>query len=447
MSEKRKSVLMCCFYFPPFARSGGMRSMQFGRRLAELGWDVEILAADPSLYASSVDPDSTAKGYESLPWANVTHVGVPEQDRNIGWPTGGRFLSMLRDPWLVEGPLMRRWVECAIEAAVPIVQRKPDTVLLIGMQPYAAALVGFALQQRCGTRWVADLADPWTLDEHNSYSSIAHYWRQQGAFRRMLREASAVLANTPDAFDAMATFEPSARERMSVVTYGYDEDKLPQERPVPARDDGNFTLLHLGAIEVTGAAEQRRNPLRYKPYDTDLAARGTHYLLQALERVRERRPELFARLRLRVVSSRTENEFAAVRDRGMVEQFEWTGMLANDKALQEVSRAHGALLLQQGAPKGHRLHTVRAKSYEYMALGKPIVACVPGGDGTDFIQRYGRGVTCDPTDADAIAAGIERVYDDYDRLVAAPVDQAFVEGFAWGALTRKLDGVLTGLLA
>jgi len=440
-----KSVLMLCYYFPPFARSGGMRSLQFGKRLQARGWDVEVLAADPSLYASPVDPASTAKGYESLPWAKVTHVGLPPEKRPTTHSRRREFVAMLRDPWRLEGEMMRNWVDAATDAARTILQRRPGTVLYVGMQPYAAALVGLRLQRELGVRWVADLADPWTLDEVTAYSSVLHYWRQQGVFREVLRHADAVLANTPDAGTAIAAFEPRVRERMTVVTYGYDRDNVPAEQAPPARDGGPFVLLHLGTIEVTGAAERRRNPLRYRPYTTDVAARGTHYLLQALELVRQRRPELFAKLRLRVVSALTDNEFAAVRDRGMAEQFEWTGMLANKLAMAEVGKAHAALLLQQGAPAGHRLRTVRAKSYEYMAIGKPVLACVPGGDGADFIARYGRGIACDPSSAEAIADGIVRLYDGYDTIARAAVDRAFVERFEWGALTEQLDQVMTKL--
>lgn len=441
-----KSVLMLCFYFPPFARSGGMRSLQFGKRLVARGWNVEVLAADPLLYTSSIDPASTAKGYESLPWAKVTHVGLPPERRGLVHSRRREFVATLRDPWRLEGEMMRHWVDAATDAARTILRQRPGTVLYVGMQPYAAALVGLRLQRELGVRWVADLADPWTLDEVTAYSSVLHYWRQQGAFRQVLRHADAVLANTPDAGASIAAFEPRVRDRMTVVTYGYDRDNLPPEQAPPPRDGGPFVLLHLGAIEVTGAAERRRNPLRYRPYTTDIAARGTHYLLQALELVRQRRPELFAKLRLRVVSARTDNEFAAVRERGMAEQFEWTGMLANKVAMAEVAKAHAALLLQQGAPAGHRLRTVRAKSYEYMALGKPVLACVPGGDGADFIARYGRGIACDPSSAEAIASGIVRLYDGYDTIACAPVDRAFVERFEWGALTEQLDQVMTRLV-
>lgn len=339
---------------------------------------------------------------------------------------------------------MRNWVDAAHDAARTVLEKRRETLFYVGMQPYAAALAGLRLQEEIGTRWIADLADPWTLDEVSAYSSILHFRRQQGIFRRVLQKASAVIANTPDAGVAMAAFEPGVRDRMTVVNYGYDQANVPVVAP-KRRGDGEFTIVHLGAIEVTGAAAPRSNPLRYRPYATDIAGRGTHYLLQALDLVRQRRPELFARLRIRVVSSRTDNEVAAVSERGMASQFEWTGMLANDKALAEVGNAHAALLLQQGAPPGHRLRTVRAKSYEYMAIGRPVLACVPGGDGADYIARYGRGITCDPCDPEAIAGGLLRLHDRYDEIAVAPVDRAFVAGFEWGALAASLDEVMTRL--
>src|SRR5436190_4296880 len=251
-------------------------------------------------------------------------------------------------------------------------------------------------------------------------------------------------ANTPEAARAMAAFEPGSAARTTVISYGYDQANVPPEH-VPARDSGRFVVLHLGAIEVAFASSQRSNPLRYRPYGTDVAARGTHYLLHALARLRELRPELFARLRLRVVSSRTDNELAAVRAHGLLDQFEWTGVLPNAEALREVARAHAALVLQQGAPPGHRLRTVRAKTYEYMAVGKPLLACVPGGDGADFVARYGRGITRDPSSVDAIVDGLCELHDRYEELARAPVDREFVAQFEWGALTGTLDAVLTKL--
>ena len=441
----KKSVLMCCYYFPPFARSGGMRSMQFGKRLAAMGWDVEVLTADPGLYSSSVDPASTAKGYEGLDWAKVTHVPCPREDGDE--PSRWRdFLATLWDPWRFEGRVIRRWVREATKVAEAIVRKRPETVLYIGMQPYIAARIGLDLQRRLGTRWLADLADPWTLDEVCQFSSRLHFERQQGIFRRVLRNADSVIGNTPDASAALAAFEPRVAERLATITFGYDRDNLPPPQPPPVLSAATpFQLVHLGAIEVTGAASNRKNPLRYRRYTTDIAARGTHYLLAALELVRQRRPELFAKLRIRVVSTRTDNEFAAVRDRGMAAQFEWTGMLANAAALAEVGRAHAALVLQQGAPAGHRLRTVRAKSYEYMALGKPVLGCVPEGDGADFLARYGRGILCNPSNAEAIASGLIDLHARYAAIAAAPIDQPFVESFEWGALARQLDAALSRL--
>jgi glycosyltransferase involved in cell wall biosynthesis len=439
----RKSVLMCCYYFPPFARSGGMRSLQFARHLRELGWDVHVLTVDPGLYASPIDPASTAEGYETLDVSDVTRIDCGAPARR---PSRARdFVATLRDPLLAEGHVIRRWVNAAAERAAGIVRSRPRTVVYVGCHPYASVDIGLRLQRRFGTRWLADFSDPWTLDEAGVYSSILHFRRQQSCFRTVLRRADAVVANTPDAMAAMVGFEPRARARLSVVTYGYDRQNVPAGPSAALPRDGSFVIAHLGGIEVTAASSSRRNPLRYRPYDTDITARGTHHLLTALELLRSQRPDVFAKLRLRVVAPRTENDIAAVQARGMAERFEWTGSLANDRALAEVARAHAALVLQQAAPAGHRLRTVRAKTYEYMALGKPILACVPAGDGSDFVARYGRGLVCDPADARAIADGLVRLHDDHGTIANAPVDTTFVEGFEWGVLARRLDAALSPL--
>lgn len=80
-----------------------------------------------------------------------------------------------------------------------------------------------------------------------------------------------------------------------------------------------------------------------------------------------------------------------------------------------------------------------------MALGKPVLGCVPEGDGADFLARYGRGILCNPSNAEAIASGLIDLHDRYAAIAAAPIDRPFVESFEWGALARQLDVALSRL--
>jgi glycosyltransferase involved in cell wall biosynthesis len=436
---------MCCYYYPPFARSGGMRSWHLARHLAARGWEVEVLTADPVLYASAIDPASTAVLSGEAPGVRVTRVACARPAAERHSPLVEPFVT-LGDPWLREGRIIRDWVRAATAAALAILRARPETVLYVGAQPYASAAVGLEAAARLGTRWLIDLADPWTLDEVGEYTSRLHHWLQRRAFVRTLRGADAVVANTPDAGAAIRALAPEVADKLHVVPFGFDRGALPGAECAPPPLAEAFVLAHLGAIEVGGGATRRWNPLRYRPGATDLAARGTHYLLEALALVRAQRPELLSKLRIEVIATRTPHDVRVVEERGLGAHFAWTGVLPNREALARVACAHAALLLQQGAPAGHRLLTVRAKSYEYMALGKPILACVPAGDGADLVRRYGRAVLCEPGDPGAIAAGLLRLRDEHARLTAHPIEVGFVEAFEWGRLSERMD-VALGRLA
>jgi len=442
----RRSLLMCCYYYPPFARSGGMRSWQLARHLAARGWEVEVLTADPALYASAIDPASTAAQSGDAPGVRVTRIGCARPAAERHGPLVEPLLTLC-DPWLREGRVIRAWVRAATAATLAILRARPETVLYVGAQPYASAAVGLEAAARLGTRWLIDLADPWTLDEVGEYTSRLHHGVQRRAFLRTLRGANAVVANTPDAGAAIRALVPEVADKLDVVPFGFDREALPGPECAPPPLEQAFVLAHLGAIEVGGEGTRRWNPLRYRPGVTDVAARGTHYLLEALARVRAQRPELLARLRIEVIATRTPHDVRVVEERGLGAHFAWTGVLPNREALARVACAHAALLLQQGAPAGHRLLTVRAKSYEYMALGKPILACVPAGDGADLVRRYGRGVLCDPSDPAAIATGLLRLHDELARLEALSIEAGLVEAFEWGRLSERMDEALARLVS
>jgi glycosyltransferase involved in cell wall biosynthesis len=52
---------------------------------------------------------------------------------------------------------------------------------------------------------------------------------------------------------------------------------------------------------------------------------------------------------------------------------------------------------------------VPAKLYEYMGMGRPILALTDSAAIRDFVQRYTLGWVCDPGSADAIAQQLTRL--------------------------------------
>ncbi len=79
----------------------------------------------------------------------------------------------------------------------------PDGVKLLyaSVVPYDLAEPAARLARELGVPWVADLQDPWALDETWLYPSAAHRALDRRRMRRLLGTADAIVMNTPEAKD------------------------------------------------------------------------------------------------------------------------------------------------------------------------------------------------------------------------------------------------------
>jgi glycosyltransferase involved in cell wall biosynthesis len=93
-------------------------------------------------------------------------------------------------------------------------------------------------------------------------------------------------------------------------------------------------------------------------------------------------------------------------------------------------------------PAARRARIVPGKTYEYLGVGRPIVAAVPDGDARDLLRRAGNAALCRPRDAVGIADALRRVAAGEVAAEASPAVLATIERPALVArFARILDGV------
>ena len=439
--HERPHVVFATYHFAPRGGIGSIRATAFARGLLARGWDVTVVttAAPPR---GGVGPHV---GVEPLPekraQAGLEVVRVSASPRRFRLPAA---VAGLFDPFCCEPPEEAEWARTAVAPVREALVRRPGSLLYVGAQPYSAAALGTALAEECGVRWVLDLADPWVLDEARRYRSVLHYLAERRAFLRALGSADRVVANTPDAAHCLARAVPSCRERLTVVTNGFDRSLMPLRWDTRPRGARPFTLCHLGMLGPL-PRRARWNPLRFRPYATSLEARGPRPFLAALAAACSVDPRLAHEVRLVVVGPSTPGDLAAVEQAGLADRVAWTGMLPHAEALREAASADLMVLLQQAAPAGHRVRSVRAKLYEYMGLRKPLLACVPEGDGCDFAQQYGGAYVCAPDDVGQIAEALLAAHRDWRDGREPEIQDWFVDRFEREALVEQLDGCLRTL--
>src|SRR5579862_1819305 len=424
------NVLLISYYFPPIGGAGAQRPVKFARYLLEQGHRPTVLTGSGHTGGLWTPSDATLAS-DLPPEVRIIRVPGPE-------PSAGDALrSRLRRIARIESEWSRWWQHGIVEAGGDL--SSIDVIYTI-MSPYTSAEPSRALARKLGIGWIADLGDPWALDEMILYPTGVHRRLELAHMGRLLGSASAIIMSTREAVRQVLENFPRLEGRPVVaITNGYDAAVFDDD-PAP-RDPTRFRIVHTGYLHTELGLQQRRRAWTRRLLGggipgVDILTRSHVYLLEAVEDLLKRDPSLRDRLELHFagVLSETDRRLAAASPVSVLH-----GYLSHADSIALMRSADLLFLPMQNLPAGRRSSTVPGKTYEYLASGRPILAAVPPGDTRDTVLSVGHAV-CDPDDtkaiADTIASRINNPGEDPE------VSMTLVRAFEGRELTRQLADVL-----
>src|SRR5581483_9289910 len=137
--------------------------------------------------------------------------------------------------WLEIPPRWSRWW---IDGVVELGREMTDVdIIYAWMSPYESAVAATRLSAKLGRPWVADLGDPWALDEMTVFPSALHRQLELRRMRRLLGSAAAIVMSTPEAVRRVReAFPELAGKPILAIPNGFDAGGF--EAPdVPRSDD------------------------------------------------------------------------------------------------------------------------------------------------------------------------------------------------------------------
>lgn len=141
-----------------------------------------------------------------------------------------------------------------------------------------------------------------------------------------------------------------------------------------------------------------------------------------------------------------------VAARGLADRVELTGVLPHERTVEALAACDVFVSPHVPNPDGSRFFGSPTKLFEYMGLGRPVVASDLEQIG-EVIEHERTGLLCPPGDVEAAAAGVQRLLDDpalRKRLAGAALEVAATR-YSWAAHARRildaLDGAPTPALA
>lgn len=370
------------FYFPPAGGGGVQRPLKLAQYLPALGIGTHVLAPDDPRW---MHRDDDAR----MPTQAWVH-----RVRYLG-PGGGRPAERLRGKEGVarlatQAQLMGRrllvpdenvtWNLTAIPAAVRLVREHDIDVVVTTSPPPSVHLVGAAVKKATGAAWVADLRDSLVAHVHRRTDSAA-----ARAKLRMHGQVAKVVARSADAITCVADFiademrplEP--RGRLVTIPNGCDFDDVAGLERTPA---ARMTITH------TGSFFGKRDP---RPFLQALHDSGLDITARFLGDFRA-----------------GDREWA--ESLGLGDRLELVPHVPRAEALR-LQRDSDALLLLIPDAGGRGKGILSGKVFEYIAVGRPILAAVPpDGAAAELIRDTGAGVVAAAEDVDGLRRALEELH-------------------------------------
>jgi hypothetical protein len=370
-------VLVVCYYFPPTPGAQPSQALKAAIGLRDLGWDVHVV---------SVDARYPGVGYDAELEAMLDGSRLPVT-RTRMWVPGRVLQAGLKRvaPWALDSPDKHvMWPRLGFRQAKALAEKTRPDVIYSRAQSFVSHLLSLRLSASLGVPFVAHFSDPWV---DNEYVPRGRYSRARNLRmeRSVIEAASATTFIDGELRDFVLGKYSSAIQACGfVVPHHYDEAQLAFGAQ-PA-SGAAVEIVHLGATYG------QRHP-------SDLFA--------GLARLRERRPDLAERLRVRFVGLSDKRVAESAAAHGVSAQVTVEEPVGYSASLQMMANADWLLLLDPSRVA----HPVNcpSKMTDYLAAGRPIlVVSVPESPVSKLAREFECPVVA-PDDADEMASVLERI--------------------------------------
>ena len=385
-------LLMIINFFPPSAGGGVYRPLSFVKYLSRADWEVTVVTPRPGGFWIN-DQELASQVPENV---RVVRTGSLSGQRILNRFRRGRsrrsssrfgLLRSVGELFLLPDTYVG-WVPFATRAASRLCGREQFDLVYSTSPPDSSHIVGRAVSRRFSLPWIADFRDPWISLHLRRPPTPLHSAIHTGLERGVM-EADRVIVTTRWHREKLGDSYPEAR--VEIVPNGFDEDDFEGAgRPKPGT--GPFTILHSGMLTL---------------------GRSIGPFLEGLSLFLEERPATRKGIRVIFLGSRESINEDLVAAAGLGDVVSFEDNIPHAECVERERSSHVLLLLKHDDERYRGL--VPGKLYEYLGARRPILAVVPEGEAADIVRDNRRGEVVPIDDARAVADGISRMYDQFER--------------------------------
>jgi glycosyltransferase involved in cell wall biosynthesis len=435
-----KKVLCIAHDFPPRRTSGVYRITGMTKYLGQFGWRPTVLTIEQReddfcdstlLQRVPANIEIVRTKYIRMgAWEDPVASGLRKfgglQSSPDGrqQPVGDRLIRSL-------GSLVRStlyfpddtvgWIPFGLAKAIHLHRKHRFDVVYCTSPPRTALVIGLFLKLLLRVPFVAESRDPWNPPGRPIRDWFEH-WLQHFIFDRCDR---LVLHSEGYAREVINVFAVP-QDKIAVISNGYDEtdfasDNLPGIRPFSS---GYVNMSHFGTIY----------PGRVGKF------------FSAVKDFLKQFPEERGRLRVNIVGHLDEQVRRYAQSDELKDVIVAHKFMGHAQAL-EAMRSSDCLIIFWGDPY-YSQRTVAGKLYEYLRVGRPILAVDCGGETTQIIRDGNAGWAVAPNDSEGIKHVLQTLLGLTSEQRPLPcATPEYAAQFRYDRLAAKLASVFDSVLS
>jgi glycosyltransferase involved in cell wall biosynthesis len=439
---------MIAYPFPPVTKSGTFRPAKFAKYLPHCDWQPYIITISPK----SNDPiDETLskdlpedleiiriranhprprdrflnwlKRRRVIRFAEGSQNGNESQANNSAWAKISNIvLKVVTLPLsFIEYPPVDKalyWSLRIIPAAWKTIKEHDIKVIYTTSPPFSPLITALVLKQFTGLSWVVDFRDPWTTEDLRYGSTGWRLTLNKYIERYSLRKADIVIGVTPKWVGDLRHLagELETSNKYYLITNGYDESDF-GSHPLPElNNQSEIKISHIGSIYEGGVG----------------------VLLDGLKHVD---PTSQTKLRIEIVGYMHPHDLEKLNNAPHLSNISYHPQrLSHEQSLEIMRNSHVLLL---SLP----FEYYPGKLFEYMRIGRPVLAVAPEGSAAELIEKAQIGCVVNRDDSHRLSEVLDQIASDYEGFVGSCYhpDWEYIHQFERRILTQKLGSLFDNL--
>lgn len=398
MVEKDK-ILLITYYWPPAGGPGVQRIVKFAKYFPKNNFTPYVLTAknadypvlDKSLHKEVESVDNVFKAWILEPFGLFKRfMGIKKGDSfdaSTHFSKDKKSLKKKISDWIRANLFIpdakMLWIPFAFLKALTLVKKHKIEYVLTTSPPYTTAVVGSLLKFFVPSiKWVMDCRDPWGvyIDTEN-----------QGVIAKKIN----------------LSLEKKCLKRSNLVTLAWPgiETRLTEDTGISFSHKSHW--IPNGHEFDTNLGESTRNKRFTITYSGSFYSRRyPEKFVESIGKIFRSEPKLKELILFRIIGRIDPEVLEKLHKEWGEENIEYISYIPHNQLVEHLKQTDALWLAMDDLPEAKLI--IGGKTYEYIGLQKPIIACLPeGSQSEELLTQTATGQRVEPEKVEKLRAMLE----------------------------------------